>query len=74
MVGRQKCLPQDLLKLGFRRVACINAGRATNHAVAQHSRADFADAEAVVTGIARHRGRGLGVGAAGATQAWDEHA
>ena len=36
VVGGQKCLPQDLLKLGFRRVACVDARRTTNHAVTQH--------------------------------------
>lgn len=74
MVGRQKCLPQDLLKLGFRRVACIDAGRAAYHTIAQHGCADFSDAETVIASIPGHRRRSLGVGAARATQAWDEHA
>ncbi len=51
VIGRKKGLTQDLLKLGFRRIARIDARRATNHAVAQHCRADVPDAEAVMPAL-----------------------
>ena len=52
VVGRKECSPQHRLQLRLGRVACIDTRRAADNAVAQDGRADVADAEAIVTGIA----------------------
>lgn len=52
VVGRQKCLSQHVLKLGFRGITGVNAWRTTNHAVAQDRCAYLSDAEAIITGVA----------------------
>ncbi|MNL72458.1 hypothetical protein D3C87_1977730 [compost metagenome] len=74
MVGRKKCLPQDLLELRFGRVAGIDPGRAADDPVAQDGRADLADTETIVTDVFAHRARRLGARAAVAAKGRDEHA
>jgi len=73
VVAGKKGLPQYLMKLGLGRITCIDARRATNHAVAQDRRADLADTEAIVACVAAQLGSCLSIGIAAAAQARDEH-